>query len=454
MSISSLFSGMEAYLDGDVEINNNVGAPDDAAAADAEVAEQTAEVASDTADATEEAKDTEVASQMLSRMCDMYDHVKQFGIDRTFVSLYNRHGELDRVCGMQFPSCESMDVVGDRYSRYSTAFIAAMEDEKEGLWAKFKKMVAKIWNWIKEKVSNIWSKIKHLFMSEKAKKEELKKKYQEEAAKINKGDMTLKEAKGFHPWIRIKRVGGWVFRTTGHVIGGVTKFLWHHKFLTTLIVAFVADAVMFKKAAAEFKRADDYVANTFNGDTSKLSAEGKLEYDRLVLNYNALKVGGLVLGGATGLTAGLTALLAIVRALRGKRDKIVAENKNTAGSAATADTQSFNYNSSALYGYPGLEEDEESTGVPMDAAVDAYGQIDSELSKSMPALDKSIGTLQDVVKQTNDQIQRSGVLPSNVCQALSQGINSIQDVINVGIKTAAEAARVVHNFVTAKPVAA
>jgi len=162
MSISSLFSGMEAYLDGDVEINNNVGAPDNAAE-DAEIADQTAEVASDTADATEEAKDTEVASQMLSRMCDMYDHVKQFGIDRTFVSLYNRHGELDRVCGMQFPSCESMDVVGDRYSMYSTAFIAAMESSGSGLWAKIKAFILKIWKWIKEKASLIWKKIKALF---------------------------------------------------------------------------------------------------------------------------------------------------------------------------------------------------------------------------------------------------------------------------------------------------
>ena len=166
MSISSLFSGMEAYLDGDVEINNNVGVPDDAAA-DAEVAEQTAEVASDTADATEEAKDTEVASQMLSRMGDMYDHVKQFGIDRTFVSLYNRHGELDRVCGMRFPSCESMDVVGDRYSQYSTAFIAAMESSGSGLWAKIKAFIAKIWNWIKETASTIWNKILKLFGKKK-----------------------------------------------------------------------------------------------------------------------------------------------------------------------------------------------------------------------------------------------------------------------------------------------
>ena len=155
MSISSLFAGMEAYLDGDINYTDTV---DDTA-----IAEQTAEVASDTADASEEAKDNEVASQMLSRMCDMYDHVKQFGIDRTFVSLYNRHGELDRVCGMRFPSCESMDVVGDRYSRYSTAFIAAMESSGSGLWAKIKAFIAKIWNWIKNVASKIWEKIKALF---------------------------------------------------------------------------------------------------------------------------------------------------------------------------------------------------------------------------------------------------------------------------------------------------
>ena len=83
-------------------------------------------------------KDFEIQLRLLSRMIDLYDHVNKYGIDRTFVSLYNRHGELDRVCGIQFPSCESMDVVGDRYSQYSTAFIAAMEDEKTGFWARVK----------------------------------------------------------------------------------------------------------------------------------------------------------------------------------------------------------------------------------------------------------------------------------------------------------------------------
>ena len=64
---------------------------------------------------------------------------------------------------MQFPSCESMDVVGDRYSMYSTAFIAAMESSGSGLWAKIKAFIAKIWNWIKNVASKIWEKIKSLF---------------------------------------------------------------------------------------------------------------------------------------------------------------------------------------------------------------------------------------------------------------------------------------------------
>lgn len=83
-------------------------------------------------------KDFEIQLRLLSRMIDLYDHVNKYGIDRTFVSLYNQHGELDRMCGIQFPSCESMNTTGNPYSRYSAAFIAAMEDEKTGFWARVK----------------------------------------------------------------------------------------------------------------------------------------------------------------------------------------------------------------------------------------------------------------------------------------------------------------------------
>lgn len=110
-----------------------------------------------------EAKQLNITSQLLDRTFTMYDHVKRFGIDRTFVSLYNRHGELDRVCNIRFPSCESMDTVGDRYSYYSTRFLVAMEADSGGAWEQFKTWMKKIWEWITTQLGKLWGKISKLF---------------------------------------------------------------------------------------------------------------------------------------------------------------------------------------------------------------------------------------------------------------------------------------------------
>ena len=157
MAISSLFYGMEAYLDGDVEINNNVGAADtdDTIAA----ADQSAEIASDVADANSEAKDSEIQAEMLVRMSTLYTHVKTYGIDRTFLSIYNSNGELDRICGIRFPSCESFAVTGNPRDQYSARFIAAMEDENTGFWHKVKSIISSIWEWIRRTALKIWYKI-------------------------------------------------------------------------------------------------------------------------------------------------------------------------------------------------------------------------------------------------------------------------------------------------------
>ena len=156
MALSSLFYGMEAYLDGDVEINNNVTTPEEDAVA---AADQSAEIASDAADANSEAKDNEVQAQMLVQMSKLYTHVKTYGIDRTFLSIYNANGELDRACGIRFPSCETFSVTGNPRDQYSTRFIAAMEDDGKGLWNWIKNAFQRAWEWIKEKASWIWSKI-------------------------------------------------------------------------------------------------------------------------------------------------------------------------------------------------------------------------------------------------------------------------------------------------------
>ena len=159
MALSSLFYGMEAYLDGDVEINNNISTPED----DEAMADQSAEVASDLADAQNDDKDTEIATTMMLRAHKLYNHVKTYGIDKTFLSIYNSNGELDRMCNMKFPSCEAFNEVGNNYDRYSTAFLAAMEAEGETWWQFIKRKAREIWEWIKEKANKIWEAIKGFF---------------------------------------------------------------------------------------------------------------------------------------------------------------------------------------------------------------------------------------------------------------------------------------------------
>ena len=189
MPLNYLFTGMESCLDGDIKISNTVAAPGsnesasseptgdlisaseisdqaDSESPDEKAATQTNEVADEANDAAAEAKDTEIATQMLARTCSLYMHVKKYGIDRTFVDLYNKHGELDKVCGIRFPSCEAMSTTNSRYNNYNTAFIAAMEDDsgkKKTWWQRFKKLLSDIWEWIKKKASAIWEKIVNFF---------------------------------------------------------------------------------------------------------------------------------------------------------------------------------------------------------------------------------------------------------------------------------------------------
>lgn len=163
MSLGSLFPGMEAYLDGNVEINNNIGTPgSNTADEELDTAAQATEVAENTDAAVADAKDTEEKVQMLTRMLDAYDYAKRYGVNKSFLTTYNRYGELDHICGIKFPSCESFSASSDPYSRYSAAFITAMEDQNESLWEKIKRIVKSIWDWIAGKAKKIWGKILEL----------------------------------------------------------------------------------------------------------------------------------------------------------------------------------------------------------------------------------------------------------------------------------------------------
>ena len=113
------------------------------------------------------------AQVSIDRAFNMYNHVKNYGIDRTFLSLFNSNGELDSAIGCNFPSCESVDFGGSPYSNMSRTFIAAMEDENEGffakIWAFIKKCAAGVMNFVK----GVWAKITSWFQVSEKKTDEL-----------------------------------------------------------------------------------------------------------------------------------------------------------------------------------------------------------------------------------------------------------------------------------------
>lgn len=123
------------------------------------------ELEQDFAIAENEAVRGERMQLQLEQLLSMYDHVKKFGVDRAFLALYNDDGRLERATGIRFPSFESMDCVGVPTSTHSQMFIAAMEDENDGLLSKLWKWLMLLWDSLKKIATVVWEKIKSFFGS-------------------------------------------------------------------------------------------------------------------------------------------------------------------------------------------------------------------------------------------------------------------------------------------------
>ena len=122
-----------------------------------------------------EVKDTEVLaeSQILSAQFDellaMQRHVAKFGVDRTFLSLFNKGGRLGRALGVNIPACESIDAVGYPTSPLSLACLEAFDNKEKGVVAKIvdfivallqkiKNLAARFWTWLSGLLDNQASK--------------------------------------------------------------------------------------------------------------------------------------------------------------------------------------------------------------------------------------------------------------------------------------------------------
>ena len=129
-----------------------------------------------------EVKDTEVLaeSQILSAQFDallaMRNHVAKFGVDRTFLSLFNRGGRLSRALGVNIPACESIDAVGYPTSALSLACLEAFDNKEKGVVAKIvdfivallkkiKNLAVRFWTWITGLLDNQatkWQKLQSI----------------------------------------------------------------------------------------------------------------------------------------------------------------------------------------------------------------------------------------------------------------------------------------------------
>lgn len=145
MSKYPLIPGLESFMeDTEVNVEVEVGAPEEVVEEQEETAEATADIeATETeAEATEE--QTEMIMAQFAMLERQYNHVKQYGADRTFMRLFNSNGELERAFRLSLPSCESFDATGDRNSAESRAIMAGMEGALSTVWEFIKNLCRKI----------------------------------------------------------------------------------------------------------------------------------------------------------------------------------------------------------------------------------------------------------------------------------------------------------------------
>jgi len=127
-----------------------------------------------------EVKDTEVLaeSQVLSAQFDellaMQRHVAKFGVDRTFLSLFNRGGRLSRALGVNIPACESIDAVGYPTSPLSMACLEAFGNKEKGVVAKIIDFIVALLQKIKNLAKRFWAWLTGLFSNQASKWNKLK----------------------------------------------------------------------------------------------------------------------------------------------------------------------------------------------------------------------------------------------------------------------------------------
>lgn len=143
----SLIAGLHSFMEEDTEDSSVDLNPEEIDAIE-QAAERGSEIA---ATATEiEAVDdqTEMFMECFDDIINRYNYVKKYGVDRTFLRLFNSNNELSRQFHYYLPSCESFATVGDPNSKESIACMEGFVDVVKDIWNFIKGIIKKIFGFI------------------------------------------------------------------------------------------------------------------------------------------------------------------------------------------------------------------------------------------------------------------------------------------------------------------
>lgn len=94
--------------------------------------------------------------ERIDHIFTMYETIKTFGVDRSFVALENFHGEFTRDFHIRLPSVEMMNPVGDPTDQLSVVCLEKLGGLIGGIWNFVKKVAVGIYRFIKKIVLGVW----------------------------------------------------------------------------------------------------------------------------------------------------------------------------------------------------------------------------------------------------------------------------------------------------------
>lgn len=147
-----LIPGLASFMEGDEEA---ASAEDEEKEAKEEAEEAKEEVDESSDKAEVEDEQVSMYCTMFDECARMYNHVKTYGVDRSFLSLCNYDNRLGRCFNITLPACEAMAAEGTPYSQESIACLEGLGETLKKAWNFVVKVVKSIGRWISDRIAAI-----------------------------------------------------------------------------------------------------------------------------------------------------------------------------------------------------------------------------------------------------------------------------------------------------------